>query len=96
MVPVLGNNSCSGASSWAGQCDSQPEVKINSKPLQLDVDFQAIQQQVVPLELDLFTSQLTALLPWYYSWRSDLEVEATDAFTQNWARSRGFANHPDV
>jgi len=56
--------------------------------------FQAIQQQMGPLELDLFASRLTAHLPRYYSWRPDPEAEATDAFTQNWAHSRGFANPP--
>jgi len=36
MVPVSGNNSCSRASPWTGQCDSQPGVEINSRPLRLD------------------------------------------------------------
>ena len=38
MVPVSGNNSCSGASPWAGQCDGRPGVEVNSRPLRLDVE----------------------------------------------------------
>ena len=56
--------------------------------------FQDIQHQLGPLEIDMFASRLTTLLPQYYSWRPDPEVEATDAFTQNWAQSRGYANPP--
>jgi len=44
-----------------------------------------------PLEVDLFASRLTALFPRFYSWS---EGEATDAFTQNWALHRGYANPP--
>jgi len=47
-----------------------------------------------PLEVDLFASCLTALLPRFYSWRPDPEAEAKDAFTQNWALHRGYANPP--
>ena len=54
--------------------------------------FQAIQEQLGLLEVYLFTSCLTKLLLRFYSWRPD--PEATDAFTQNWALSRGFANPP--
>ena len=56
--------------------------------------FQAIHQQLGPLKLGLFASWLTTLLPRYYSWRPDPEAEAADAFTQNWAQSRGYANPP--
>ena len=47
-----------------------------------------------PLEVDLFTSWLTALLPRFYSWRLDPEAEAIDAFTQNWGLNRSYANPP--
>ena len=56
--------------------------------------FQVLQQQMGPLEVDLFASRLTALLPRFYSWHPDPEAEATDAFTQNWALHRGYANPP--
>ena len=56
--------------------------------------FQVLQQQMGPLEVDLFASRLTALLPRFYSWCPDPEAEATDAFTQNWALHRGYANPP--
>ena len=39
-------------------------------------------------------SRLTKLLPQFYNRRSDPDAEATDAFTHNWALSRGFANPP--
>ena len=42
--------------------------------------------------MDLFASRLTKLLPRFYSWQPDPDAEVTDAFTQNWALSRGFAN----
>ena len=47
-----------------------------------------------PLEIDLFASRLTRQLPRFYSWRPDPEAEATDAFLQDWAKVRGFANPP--
>ena len=56
--------------------------------------FQQICQSLGPLQIDLFASRLTKQLPRYYSWRPDPEAEATDAFTQNWAQARGFANPP--
>ena len=56
--------------------------------------FQQLQQSLGPLQIDLFASRLTKQLPRYYSWRPDPEAEATDAFTQNWAQARGFANPP--
>ena len=56
--------------------------------------FQQICQSLGPLQIDLFASCLTKQLSRYYSWRLDPEAEATDAFTQNWAQARGFANPP--
>jgi len=56
--------------------------------------FQQIDAQLGPMEVDLFASRLTKQLPRFYSWRPDPEAEATDAFMQNWAASRGFANPP--
>ena len=56
--------------------------------------FQRINSVMGPLEMDLFASCLTKQLPRFYSWRPDPEAEATDAFMQNWAAYRGFANPP--
>ena len=56
--------------------------------------FQRIQHSLGPLEIDLFASRLTKQLPRYYSWRPDSEAEAVDAFLQNWAQVRGFADPP--
>ena len=56
--------------------------------------FQQICQSLGPLQIDLYASHLTKQLPHYYSWRLDPEAEAMDAFTQNWAQARGFANPP--
>ena len=56
--------------------------------------FQRIQQQMGPLQTDLFTSRLTKQLLSFFSWRLNPEPTATDAFNQNWAQTRGFANPP--
>ena len=56
--------------------------------------FQRITTQLGPLEVNLFASRLTRQLPRFYSWRPDPEAEATDAFLQDWAKLRGFANPP--
>ena len=56
--------------------------------------FQQIEAVMGPLEVDLFASRLTKQLPRFYCWRPDPEAEATDAFIQNWAPIRGFANPP--
>ena len=56
--------------------------------------FQQINSVMGPLEIDLFTSCLTKQFPRFYSWRPDPEAEATDAFMQNWAAVRRFANPP--
>ena len=56
--------------------------------------FQRINSVMGPLEMDLLASRLTKQLPRFYSWRPDPEAEATDAFMQNWAAYRGFANPP--
>ena len=56
--------------------------------------FHRINSVMGPLDMDLFASRLTRQLPRFYSWRPDPEAEATDAFTQNWAAFRGFANPP--
>ena len=69
-------------------CRGRSDRKLN--PLV----FQRIQRQMGPLEVDLFTSWLTALLPRFYSWRLDPEAEAIDAFTQNWGLNRSYANPP--
>ena len=56
--------------------------------------FQKIQENMGPLEIDLFASRLTKQLPHFYSWRADPEAAATDAFMQDWSHLRGFANPP--
>jgi len=54
--------------------------------------FQQIQHSVGPFQIILFASRLTKQLTHFYNWRPDPEAEATDAFTQNWAQVRGYAN----
>ena len=56
--------------------------------------FAQIQQEMGPLEVDLFASRLTHQLPCFYSWRPDPLAEATDAFTQDWSQFRSYANPP--
>ena len=47
-----------------------------------------------PLEVDLFASRLTTQLPRFYSWRPDPLAEASDAFSQDWSKVRGYAFPP--
>ena len=54
--------------------------------------FQEINQKWGPLEVDLFASHLSTQLPRYFSWKPDPLAEATDAFTQQWEKFRGYAN----
>ena len=56
--------------------------------------FNVINQQWGPLEVHLFASRFSAQLPLFYSWRPDPEVEATDAFAQDWSANRGYAHPP--
>ena len=56
--------------------------------------FQMTQQQMGPLQTDLFASRLTKQLLSFFSRRPDPEATAIDAFNQNWAQTRGFANPP--
>ena len=56
--------------------------------------FQGIDQKWGPLEVDLFASRLSTQLPCYFSWKPDPLAEATDAFTQQWEKFKGYANSP--
>ena len=47
-----------------------------------------------PLEVDLFATRFSTRLPRFFSWRPDPEVEATDAFLQDWSGFVGYANPP--
>ena len=52
-----------------------------------------IQQRFGPLQVDLFASRISAQLPRFFSWRSDPQEEATDAFLQSW-EGRNYSNPP--
>ena len=54
--------------------------------------FHLIQEAMGPFEMDLFASRLLNQIPRFYSWKPDLEAEAMDAFTQDWARTKNYAN----
>ena len=56
--------------------------------------FEQINSLMGPLDVDLFASRLTHQLPKFFSWKPDLEAEATDAFTQSWSQIHGYANPP--
>ena len=56
--------------------------------------FEQINSLMGPLDVDLFASRLTHQLPKFFSWKPDLEAEATDAFTQSWSQIYGYANPP--
>ena len=47
-----------------------------------------------PLEVDLFASRLSYQLSRFFSWRPDPLAEATNAFQQDWAPVKGYANPP--
>ena len=54
--------------------------------------FRKLNRVMGPLKIDLFASRLTHQVPLYFSWRPDAEAIAVDAFTQDWAQRRGYAN----
>ena len=61
----------------------------------LDVKIlKGINQLFNPLKVDLFASRLTHQCQCYFIWQPDPLAEATDAFLQNWAGIRGYANPP--
>ena len=47
-----------------------------------------------PIQMDLFATRLTNQLPGFVSWRPNTEADATDAFSQDWPLSKGYAFHP--
>ena len=47
-----------------------------------------------PLQVDLFASRASKQTSRFFSWKPDPEAEAVDAFAQNWADLKGFANPP--
>ena len=56
--------------------------------------FSKINQNVGPLQVDLFASRLTYQLRDYVTWRPDPGAMAVDAFTLDWTKFRGYANPP--
>ena len=76
-----------------GQSSSRPGVQNMSRPKRLEAQPTGVPKNPAPDGPpggDLFASQL----PRFYSWCPDPEAEAIDAFTQNWALNRGYANPP--
>ena len=58
------------------------------------VIFKWISHLFGPIEMDLFTSRLTAQCPAFFSWRPDPYAVATDAFLQDGSQIKGYANPP--
>ena len=56
--------------------------------------FQRINSLWGPLQVDLFASRITKQIERFFSWKPDPQAEAVDAFKQNWAQFRGYANPP--
>ena len=56
--------------------------------------FSCLNDQLGPLDVDLFATRFSNQLPRFFSWRPDPEAEATDAFTQDWSNILGFAHPP--
>ena len=97
LVSSTPTNNSSRAPTGQSKLGSRLRIQNDERSVRLDDNpkvFQQICQSLGPLQIDLFASRLTKQLPRYYSWRPDPEAEATDAFTQNWAQARGFANPP--
>ena len=97
VVSKLQNHLGGRTPSWDNQHDRRPGVKNNVRSLWLDakaINFSGHPGATGSTGGRSFASHLTKLLPQFYSWRPDPDAEATDAFTQNWALSRGFANPP--
>lgn len=56
--------------------------------------FRAINLTWDPLQVDLFATLFSAQLKRFFSWRADPKAEATDALSQNWSTTWGFAHPP--
>ena len=77
--------------------DEKSRVMKDRSNWRLDPEiFHQIQVRWGPLEVDMFASRLTTQLERFFSWRPDSEVEARDAFSQDWTRlqRKGYANPP--
>ena len=75
--------------------DRESRVDRDSSDWKLDpIVFARLNELWGPLEVDLFATRLTNQLPRYVSWRPDPEAEATDAFSQDWSQTRGYAFPP--
>ena len=42
----------------------------------------------------MFATRLSTLLPRFFSWKPESQVEATDAFLQDWSAIHGYAHPP--
>ena len=76
------------------KCCSRCRVQVHDGQDKLEASPQEINQKWGPLEVDLLASRLSTQLPHYFSWKPDPLAEATDAFTQQWEKFRGYANPP--
>ena len=75
--------------------DAESRTMVDRSDWKLNPEiFREIDRTLGPLEVDLFASRLTAQCQAYFSWRPDPYATATDAFLQDWAQLRGYANPP--
>jgi len=95
MVHREGNHTPSRTSTRPVEHTGWRGVQNNEGLLQLDGEPINISAHRGSDESTGSASRLTKQLPHFYSWRPNPESEATDAFMQNWAPIRGFAN-PDT
>ena len=56
--------------------------------------FAALNKHWGPLQVDLFVRRFSAQPQRFFSWRVDPDAEATDAFSQPWSHTLGFAHPP--
>ena len=75
--------------------DAESRTMIDRSDWQLNpVIFGTIAHTFGPIEVDMFSSRLTAQCPAFFSWWPDPFAVATDGFLQDWSQIKGYANPP--
>ena len=77
------------------RADRESRVMLDLHDWKLDpLVFAKLNRLWGALEVDLFASRLSTQLPRFYSWRSDPQADAVDAFSQDWSSVKGYTFPP--
>ena len=92
VVHPEGNYVKSGTSAGQSQHSCRHGIPDGQGQMRLDDQSKSVPTNTTVTGTTGDRSRLTKQLPRYYGWRPDPKAEATDAFLQNWAQAKGFAN----